>query len=348
MELLATCRHNLNFDDYQMYAKSLGNRVGKERKKKNDHIASLLLVEKNIALGLMHQHRQLRIKKFKKAFQIGSKLKMNHVESIYFHCVAGLYYTYAKDFTNAFVRITWALQFLNSVHLKSLNDSLIAFFELWRPLLDTSLKQVSYQLQLQNIKPDVPINTDNSSAFSLDSSESICQLGSRSFYCELSQTFQFYTSTEEDAVLINNEALTQLIALAVKAKDGLKYDSFEKQYLSCWVYLQQGIHDLKINYKLTNVLAGKSVYRMMKRIEFIEAECDCLLQGNALLLQYFKQLEEKLQSTHDDIKNGQYVDVVFNQCNTINGLPRFPSTLKANPKAMLFGQVNVFIIINVE
>eukprot|EP00835_Amoeboradix_gromovi_P003334 NODE_216_length_14242_cov_0.417592.p3 type:complete len:350 gc:universal NODE_216_length_14242_cov_0.417592:10261-11310(+) len=343
MEILSKYRNKyLNFDDYQAYAKTLTKRIKKERKRSNLHAVNLLSVEKNLSLGLMHQHRHLKLKKLRRAYQIGSKMTLSNLESIYFHCVAGLYLTYAKDYINAHRDISTALSFFNSSSYKLLNESLIEFFTASKQLCVTSLRQVDYQLQLLNIRTPI---ADTSDKFMLDASQSICQVGSKSFYCESSLTLQLTIALEEGSNISEGD-LSKLHASVIKSNSELKYDSLEKQYLTMWTYLYEGITDMSYCFSSDDISAGKSVYRFIKRFEYLRKECSDLLAENHKLLNYCGLVESELDSIYNEIKEGRYskIEALLARHNLVSGLPKLLD-LQANE--MRYARVEV-IINNVE
>ena len=337
MEIISVCRANhLNFDDYLTYSKTLTKKIRKERKNNNEHTTQLLLIEKNVALGLMHQHRHLKLKKLKKAYKIGFKLKLTNLESVYFHCVAGIFFTYSKDYSNAHRRLSHAMLFFNSVHYKSLNESLIEMFEQYKDICITSLKQISYQLQLQNIRPEQVQDDDD---FMLESGQSICQIGSKSFCCGMKETFSLYTSVEEDSHASSSE-VDEIVALAKIIKTGLKHNNMEKQYITFWIYLQELACDLSTNVPLDDILAGKSVYRALRRLDFIQEECPDLISDNLQVIEFLKNLKSQLESIHKEVSDGNYRNTSFhfNKLNSVNGLPRLPNL---TPNTIFFDQVEV-------
>eukprot|EP00834_Sanchytrium_tribonematis_P001545 NODE_39_length_35218_cov_0.479655.p8 type:complete len:349 gc:universal NODE_39_length_35218_cov_0.479655:6378-5332(-) len=322
MDIIAQSRSNhLHFDDYQTYAKSLSSRIKKERKKNNTHLANLLLVEKNVALGMMHSDRVHKLKKFKKAHLVLSKLTPNDIEKIYFACVSGLYCTYAKLYEKAFSNIQLAINFFKGPHYPAIGDSLISYFEDWKKTCEISIKQVLYQLQLKNTKPEI---VSDLKSFSLGSSGDIMELGSKKFRASLTETFSIMEFTGDAAKIVG--LYDQFHRIIVRSLEKLKQNSFEKQYLQLLKLYIEGVEDLKDNFSKNEFEAGKSIHRFIKRIGSIKILAKDLITDNHPLQLYLEKFENKLSVCHSNITKGAYsgLKIEFSDIEQLYGIPRTP------------------------
>ena len=330
-------RKHLSFEDYLSYSKTLTKRSKKERLKGNTHVVSLLLIEKNCALALMHQQRHLKLKKLKKAYKIGSSMVLNTVESIYFTAISGIYHTYCKQYEKAFKQLNTACTFFESHFYLQLNDSLHEFFTQWIELCKISLKQVKYQIQLQNLS--VPDKLEDVT-FKLDAGQSILKFGSKSFLCSSFVPFSLYeiTEVELNPTIDYKEGLKE----AIKYRDALVHNSFEKQFAVCWILFAKIALDFKNSSNKSPFEVGKCLDRSLKRLLLVENDCRDLLAENLEFVSYISKLKEILQNSFENCVERRLDDLKCHSIAPFKGLPHF-EPLRCGSDASKCLKLTVFV-----
>lgn len=329
MDVLAESRlKHLSFDDYQTYAYALTSRIKKERKKQNLQLANLLLVEKHVALCMLSTDRSVKLKKLRKAVLVGSKLDLSKIEALYLQCVKGLYLTYTKDLEQAYTHLYTAKQAIESISFQALGEQIMAFFEPWKQTINNSLKQVQYQMQLSNMQPKQIKVTE----LELPSAQNILAFGARSFYCSLRETFKLYELSGDASVAAmpdhpqhsQTSQQQELLRLVNKSLDKLTQNAFEQQYLAMVKYMLEIDIDLHRHYAIDQFEGGKSLYRCIKRIDFVHEDCAGLLTKNDLAKDWLAAVKQSLDKWYADVCNGNYSETSL----SLDKLPRMDGIFK--------------------